>query len=186
MIHSKPAKILITGGVRSGKSRYAVDLALSYPAPRIFLATAEAFDHGMQERIAKHQEERKGNFLTVEEPVHLAAKIQGLEVRPAVIVVDCLTVWINNLLYHFAENEKEIRKEIQDLIQAIEQSPFPIIFVTNEVGLGLIPDNALSRRYIDELGNLNQSLASRCEEVIFMVSGIPMPVKGGIHARVDH
>jgi len=185
-MNSKSAKILITGGVRSGKSSHAVNLALSYSAPRIFLATAEAFDQGMQERIAKHQEERNGNFLMIEEPVCLAAKIQSLEVQPSVMVVDCLTVWINNLLYHFKENKNEIQKEIQDLIQAVEQNPFPIIFVTNEVGLGLIPDNALSRRYIDELGNLNQGLARLCDEVIFMVSGIPTQIKGGIHARMDH
>ena len=179
-------KILITGGVRSGKSRYAVDLALNYQAPRIFIATAEAFDAGMKDRIAKHQDERKGNFLTIEEPVRLAEKIQGIEVRPAVMIVDCLTVWVNNLLYHFAENEKGIHGEIQSLIQATEQSPFPILFVTNEVGLGLVPDNALGRRYIDELGNLNQSLARLCDEVVFMVSGIPTPIKGAVHARVDH
>ncbi len=185
-MNSKPTKILITGGVRSGKSRYAVNLALGYPAPRVFLATAEAFDQGMKERIAKHQEERRENFLTVEEPVNLATKIRNLEVQPTVMVVDCLTVWVNNLLYHFSEKEKEIRKAVRDLIQAVEQNPFPVIFVTNEVGLGLIPDNTLSRRYIDELGNLNQSLARLCDEVIFMVSGIPAQIKGGIHARVDN
>ena len=171
-------KILITGGVRSGKSRYAMNLALSYPAPRIFVATAEALDEGMRERIAKHQAERKGDFLTVEEPVHLAASFRRLEVQPAIVVVDCLTVWINNLLYHFSGKDEEVQKEIQDLIEEVQRLQFPMIFVTNEVGLGVMPENPLARRYMDQLGAVNQSFAALCDEVVMMISGIPQGVKG--------
>lgn len=185
-MNPKPSKILITGGVRSGKSRYAVNRALNYAVPRVYLATAETFDDGMRERIAKHQAERKSDFLTVEEPLDLAGRIENLEFQPAVVLIDCLTVWVNNLIYHFGEKDLRIQKAIQDLMQQIEGSKLPVILVTNEIGLGVMPENALARHYIDQLGTLNQSMASICDEVILIVAWIPQRLKGvGSRAYVD-
>jgi len=150
------------------------------------LATAETFDDGMRERIAKHQVERKSDFLTVEEPLDLAGRIENLEFQPAVVLIDCLTVWVNNLIYHFGEKDLRIQKAIQDLMQQIEGSKLPVILVTNEIGLGVMPENALAHHYIDQLGTLNQSMASICDEVILMITGIPQQLKGvGSRAYVD-
>ncbi len=170
---------LVTGGIRNGKSRYALGLArqCNIPGPKYFLATAEPLDCEMQSRIAKHQEERAGDFVTIEEPLHLAQAIEKAQRECGVILVDCLTIWVSNLLFRLADMPDEIKNEIKSLIQIVELKKTDLIFVTNEVGLGLIPDNPLGRRYIDALGNLNQRIAHMSDEVVFMVSGIPMRAK---------
>lgn len=178
--------ILITGGVRSGKSRYALELARQYnlPGPKCFLATAEPFDPEMKSRIANHQKERAGDFVTIEEPLYLAQAIGKAQRESRVILIDCLTIWVSNLFFRLADTPNEIKNEIESLIQIVELKKTDLIFVTNEVGLGLIPDHPLGRRYIEALGNLNQRMAHMSSEVIFMVSGIPMRVKGELDARV--
>ena len=178
---------LITGGIRSGKSRHALELARqsTIPEQKCFIATAEPLDGEMKVRIARHQEERGADFLTIEEPLHLASAIGSAQKNSGMILIDCLTLWINNLLYHFAGDPNRMNHEIKSFLDIVSQKKSEMIFVTNEVGLGIIPGHSLSRRYMDEIGNLNQSLARICDEVIFMVSGIPTTIKGGINARVD-
>lgn len=178
---------LITGGVRSGKSRHALELArhTSVPGPKYFVATAQPLDEEMKIRIAKHQEERAQDFVTIEEPLYLAKAIETAQRESGLIVVDCLTLWVNNLLYCLADRPDLIQHEIESFLKTVCSKKAEMIFVTNEVGFGLVSAHALTRLYVDELGNLNQALATVCEEVILMVSGVPIPIKGGVHARVD-
>ena len=176
---------LITGGIRSGKSRYALELAGRYTRGKCFLATAEVLDEEMKARIAWHRKERGSDFFTWEEPIKLAHAIQQVQTQYDLILVDCLTLWVSNLLSRFLGAPKRIEEEIKSFLEKVNLRKTDFIFVTNEVGLGLVPDNALSRQFIDRLGSLNQELGRLCDEVILMVSGIPQWMKGGVGARLD-
>ncbi len=178
---------LVTGGIRSGKSRYALELArqASAAGSKCFLATAEPLDEEMKVRIARHKDERTQDFITIEEPLRISNAIEKAQKECSLILVDCLTLWVSNLLYSLENEPEQIQREIKSFIDTVRCKKTDFIFVTNEVGLGLIPDNTLGRHYIDELGNLNQSVARICDEVIFMVSGIATQIKGGTHARMD-
>ena len=171
--------ILITGGIRSGKSRYALTLACRIEGVKIFLATAQPFDDGLRKRVQKHQEQRGAEFRTIEEPVHLGKALTNIGTAPAVIMIDCLTVWVNNLFHEMKDNAKAIQEQKDSFVQALTDCPSTVIIVTNEVGMGIIPDNALARDFADALGTLNQQLAQLSDEVILMVSGIPLWIKGG-------
>ncbi len=166
------AVILIGGGARSGKSRYALEKALSIDGRRAFVATAEALDEEMTDRIQRHQVDRGENFTTIEEPLDLARVIADPTFDA--MVVDCLTLWLSNLMFA----NKNCDREIDALIAASEAAPGTVIFVTNEVGSGIIPtDNALSRDFRDRAGILNQRVAAIAQEVYFMVFGQPLRVK---------
>jgi adenosylcobinamide kinase / adenosylcobinamide-phosphate guanylyltransferase len=164
------AIILIGGGARSGKSRYALEKARALPGTRAFLATAQPFDAEMSARIHLHQSERGLEFVTIEEPLNLAAAIA----RPYdVILVDCLTLWLSNLMFA----NKNIDAETAALLSAAQASRSTLIFVTNEVGAGIVPDNPLAREFRDRAGTINQRLASLAHEVYYMVFGQPLRVK---------
>ena len=174
------------GGIRSGKSRYALELSRQHSgSPKCFLATAQPLDEEMKLRIARHKEERTQDFITIEEPLDLARVVQKSQKEFSLILVDCLTVWVGNLFHHLEGDQSRIRHEIESFIDVVACKKVDMIFITNEVGLGLIPDDPLSRRYLDELGSLNQNLASLCDEVVLMVSGIPKLIKGEISARLE-
>ena len=159
-------RTLITGGIKSGKSSRALVLANAFEAPRYFLATAIPFDNEMQERIRLHRQERAERFITIEEPIELHTKVQNN------MVLDCIPMWLNNLLYY---NKIE---EIDNLFDAfLQQLPANIVIVTNEIGWGIIPDNPLARQYEILLGKLNIRLAACCDAVELMVSGIPVKIK---------
>ncbi len=162
---------LITGGAKSGKSSYAVKLAMQYEKPRIFIATAVAFDDEMRKRIENHRIERGLEFETIEEPIKLAEVLTHAEGN--VCVIDCITVWINNLIYY---NKLD---EIEKFIEALKNPSCNTIIVSNEVGMGIVPDNKLSRQYVDTLGRINQRIASIAENVVLMASGIPLHIKKG-------
>ena len=170
--------ILITGGVRSGKSRYALTLARRIDGLKVFLATAQPFDDGLRERVQKHKEQRGAEFRTVEEPVYLGKALAAIGKAPAVIVIDCLTVWVNNLFHQMRDNAPGVAEQKELFLQALGDCPATIIIVTNEVGMGIIPDNALARDFADTLGALNQQIAQMSDQVILMVSGIPSWIKG--------
>ena len=172
-------KILITGGIRSGKSRYVIDRAGAIDGEKIFLATALADDEEMDQKIKKHRQDRGELFQTIEEPVYLAKAMEGLKSEPAVIVIDCLTTWVYNLMAHFKGQAQEIEEQKKLFVSAIQRIESTVIIVTNEVGMGIIADNQLSRDYTNRLGFLNQDIAQICDECILMVSGIPHWVKGG-------
>ena len=162
------AVILIGGGARSGKSRYALEKARALNGTRAFVATAERSDDEMNERIRRHQLERGAEFTTVEEPLHLAPLIANFDV----LVIDCLTLWLSNLM--FANRDCEIEK----LEAAARAAQGTVIFVTNEVGSGIVPtDNALSREFRDRAGILNQRMAAIAQEVYLMVFGVAMRIK---------
>lgn len=160
-------RTMLTGGVKSGKSSRALELAREFsPGERFFLATATAFDEEMADRIRRHREERAGAFTTIEEPVELAAAL-----RPRVIV-DCIPMWLNNLFYQDRESEADA------LLSAfVAAMPDEIVIVTNEIGMGVIPADPLSRRYGVALGRINARLAAACDRVELLIAGIPVRVK---------
>ncbi len=174
----------ITGGQASGKSTKALEIALAYPAPRVMIATAQAYDEEMKEKIRRHQEERRERFITLEEPFDLPKAFeQALTLRPTVVVIDCLTMWVSNLL--LAEKTERISALTDRFIAALDQAAPPteslrVIMVSNEVGFGVIPANALSRAYIVLLGSVNKAIAKACDQVLLMISGLPVIIKGGL------
>jgi adenosylcobinamide kinase / adenosylcobinamide-phosphate guanylyltransferase len=168
---------LITGGARSGKSAHSLTLAQQAPgARRFFIATAEALDDEMRERIAHHRASRSADFATIEEPIAIGAALLELASRADIVVVDCLTLWISNLLMA-RRSDEEILAEARGLASAVADAPFASIVVTDEVGSGIVPENALARRFRDLLGWTNQTLAQTAERVVLMVAGYPLRVK---------
>ena len=167
--------IIVTGGSRSGKSKHALELAASYNN-KAFIATAEATDDEMRARIEIHRRERDPSFHTLEEPVDLAAALSSLPEGTEVLVLDCLTVWLGNL----AHRDKIIdgtSPEIEAFLDILNSPPCHLILVTNEVGMGIIPGDAATRRFRDIAGSINQQLAQRAHEVILTVCGIPLRVR---------
>ncbi|HET6491239.1 MAG TPA: bifunctional adenosylcobinamide kinase/adenosylcobinamide-phosphate guanylyltransferase [Syntrophales bacterium] len=176
--------ILVTGGGRSGKSTFAQKLAESIAGSRAYIATCPVIDDETAERVRKHREARKaGRWETIEEPLALADALQ--QDGHDTCLVDCLTLWVNNVVY---EAEKEGRDVTEDdvtrlcdeVLEACRRRAGTVIFVTNEVGMGIIPENPLARRYRDLAGRCNQAIARQAETVILMVSGIPVAIKGSI------
>jgi len=163
---------LILGGARSGKSRYAERLIESEPAPWIYLATAEARDSEMERRIAEHRARRDRRWQTIEAPHDLAEALAALPSRSAVLV-DCLTLWLSNRLLADAD----IDREIEGLERALASHDGAVVMVSNDVGSGVVPDNALARRFRDLQGVLNQRIAAKASRVVLMVAGLPLAVK---------
>ncbi len=163
---------LVLGGARSGKSRYAEWLIATYPQPWIYVATAEAKDDEMAERIAAHKARRAAGWRTIEAPHDLA---DALDAAPtgAAVLVDCLTLWLSNLM----EGAFDIDAQTARLLEALARRAGSTVLVSNEVGFGIVPDNALARRFRDSQGILNQRLAAQAARVIMMVAGLPVPVK---------
>lgn len=170
--------ILITGGARSGKSAHALELAKD-GARRIFIATAEAFDQEMRERIARHQNERGDAWETIEAPLDVASAIQNIDDPSAVIIVDCLTVWLGNLMHHNAGFDETAPIIRQTLEAARHARAARIILVTNEVGMSIVPENALARRFRDLAGRINQRFAAIADRVILTVCGQTLTIKQG-------
>jgi len=168
--------ILVTGGTRSGKSYTALRLAEGYKS-KVFIATAEAFDDEMRLRIAKHKAERGNEWQTIEAPLDLSNAIANVHDSTAVIVVDCLTVWLSNLMYH-NESITEDSLPCSTLLIALKQSCVArIILVTNEVGMGIVPNHPLGRRFRDIAGRLNQRVGTIANQVIFVVCGQCLVIK---------
>lgn len=170
---------LIIGGARSGKSSFALKSALALPEKRAFLATAAAIDAEMADRIEKHKQERAGGFVVIEEPYELSRAALGLKNDPAVncLVVDCLTVWMGNLFHAFSGDIGRVGRKTDEFLLVISGCSFSSILVANEVGLGIVPDNALGRNFRDAAGRLNKEIAAMADEVYLCVCGIPMKIK---------
>ena len=175
--------ILVLGGARSGKSSYAQELAAKAKGRVIYIATAQAGDDEMRERIAVHQAERPASWQTVEAPRQVGRSVLSSLANVDVVLLDCITLLTSNVLLSLPESasldevQREMDREIDELLAAFEQGDADWIVVTNEVGLGLVPAYALGRTYRDVLGRVNQRLAQVANEVLFMVAGIPMKVK---------
>lgn len=164
---------LITGGVKSGKSSFALNLAKNAKNP-FFIATGWAGDDEMSDRIKKHKEERSRIWATIEEKFNLKAAIASAVIQNAdFIIIDCLTLWTSNLIY----DKKDINSYVSNLTETLTNIEIPIVLVTNEVGLGIVPNSKDGREFRDTLGLVNQRLAKAVDKVIFMVSGIPMELK---------
>lgn len=174
--------LFVTGGARSGKSRYALARAAALPPPRVFLATAEAGDADMAARIAAHRAERGDGFTTVEEPLAVAAALARLAPETGVVVLDCMTLWIANLLAT-GPSDAEVERAVDAVAAAVASRPGPVVVVSNEVGSGIVPFDPATRRFRDLLGIANRCLAATVESVVLMVAGLPIVVKsprGGV------
>ena len=169
-------KKLILGGVRSGKSKLAEQHALATGLPVTYIATATGEDDEMSARIAHHQAQRPGHWQLVEEPLALAATLQRLAAANHCLLVDCLTLWLTNLLC--AQDESRLQTEVDAFLQILPTLPGHIILVSNETGMGVVPMGELTRRYCDEAGRLHQAVALACEHVILTVAGLPLKLKG--------
>src|SRR5262245_63610099 len=167
--------ILITGGARSGKSRYAEQRAVEMGGRRLYLATAEAKDEEMIQRIAEHRKRRGNQWRTIEEPLELTQALLAERGRTDCALVDCLTLWISNLLLR--HDHKYASEKVDELIEKLPELDFHLVFVTNEVGWGIVPDNSLAREFRDLAGWTNQRIAQAANEVILMVAGVPMTAK---------
>lgn len=168
-------RMLILGGARSGKSRHAESLGFQSGLEVVYVATAWAGDGEMAERIRHHRERRPSHWLTVEEPCALAAALRVHAAAGRFLLVDCLTLWLSNLL---AEEDGRFQHERQALLDTLPSLPGTVCLVSNEVGQGIVPLNPLARRFVDEAGWLHQDLAAICERVIWVAAGLPQMLKG--------
>ncbi|ROL66796.1 bifunctional adenosylcobinamide kinase/adenosylcobinamide-phosphate guanylyltransferase [Pseudomonas protegens] len=167
---------LILGGARSGKSRLAEKLATDSALEVIYIATSQPLDGEMNQRIAHHRERRPSHWGLIEEPLELARVLQQAAGTGRCLLVDCLTLWLTNLL--MLEDEQRLDIEREALLQCVATLPGEIIFVSNETGMGVVPLGELTRRYVDEAGWLHQALAERCQRVVLTVAGLPLTLKG--------
>ncbi len=183
--------ILIIGGARSGKSHFAQELALKLGESVLFVATAEAGDEEMRQRIEEHQRARPATWSTLEVTSHIGSQIMRNIDDAQVVIVDCVTLLVNNIFSQYSERtsaqinapliEKGLIAEIDELVDCMNHTNASFIIVTNEVGLGLVPANRMGRLYRDLLGRANQILAQRADEIYLMVAGIPIKVKPARH-----
>ena len=173
LANPSPHLTLVLGGARSGKSRYAEAAVMAAPSPWIYIATAEPFDDEMKARIAEHRGRRGGQWQTIEAPLDLAGAIAAA-LPAATVLVDCLTLWLNNLMF----KERDIDAETQRLEAALGARQTPAVLVSNEVGSGIVPENAEARRFRDVQGRLNQRIAARADRVVLLVAGLPLMIKG--------
>jgi adenosylcobinamide kinase / adenosylcobinamide-phosphate guanylyltransferase len=180
------AKInLITGGSRSGKSSYAQTMAEALSGPRAYIATCLPLDDEMTARIAKHQAQRQASqWLTIEEPLALSDALRKIS-ESRVCLVDCLTLWVNNLLHEAGKRgqtmtESDLVLHCRDVLAACSECDGTVIFVTNEVGMGIVPDNPISRHFRDLAGRCNQIMAAGADRVVLVVSGLPVCIKGNL------
>jgi adenosylcobinamide kinase / adenosylcobinamide-phosphate guanylyltransferase len=166
-------RVLVLGGARSGKSRTALQLAEQASSKRIYVATAQAFDEEMRERIALHCLERDHSWQTVDAPLELSQAIQAQTHPARAVLVDCLTLWLSNIVLA----ERDLSIETDQLIGAVRGAQGPLILVSNEVGQGIVPSTPLGRSFRDEQGRLNQRIAESCDAVVFVAAGCPILLK---------
>ena len=171
---SVPKLTLVLGGARSGKSRFAESLIATLPPPWLYVATAEAGDEEMTARITAHRARRGTDWRTTEAPRHLVAALQNAGTSP--VLVDCLTLWLSNLMLA----DIDIEAETAHLERALAAAAAPVVLVANEVGSGIVPDHPLGRRFRDLHGLLNQRMAARADHVVLMIAGLPLALKGAL------
>ena len=167
---------LILGGARSGKSRLAEKLAAESGCAVTYIATSQPLDGEMNERVRHHRERRPEHWALIEEPVELARVLRDNARADACLLVDCLTLWLTNLL--MLEDPQRLDAERDALLECLAELPGEILFVSNETGMGVVPLGELTRRYVDEAGWLHQALAERCQRVVLTVAGLPLTLKG--------
>jgi len=169
-----PRLSLILGGARSGKSRHAEALVTATPGPWHYVATAQGLDDEMVARISKHRADRAKGWITTEEPLALAEALGRIATGSAPVLVDCLTLWLSNLMLDGRNPEAEA----DEVLRVVADLQAPVVLVANEVGLGIVPDNALARAFRDAAGRLNQRIAAQADRVVFVAAGLPLVLKG--------
>lgn len=169
----------ILGGARSGKSRYAEQYAKNNGNDVVYIATADAYDDEMKRRIKQHKNQRPAHWVTIEEPLHLGQILEQNDQSNRVFLVDCLTLWLSNVLFKGVEtaNEARFSKEKDQLMDVLTNLQADIILVSNEVGQGITPANAMSRRFVDEAGSLHQAISALSNQVTFVTAGLPLQLK---------
>ncbi len=170
---SLPHLSLILGGARSGKSAFAEKLAKSTNRPRAYIATSQAFDVEMEAKIAKHQQDRGPDWQTIEAPLNIVGALAEVS-ENSIVLIDCLTLWLSNQMHAGADIEVEVTK----LLTALSASPNPVMCVSNEVGMGLVPDTPLGRQFRDAQGRLNRKIAEQADLAVFVAAGLPLTLKG--------
>lgn len=173
----KPTIILVTGGARSGKSHFAIEKADSLPGGKVYLATGEALDAEMRQRILQHKQRRPPHWATIEEPINICAALHEAEVNYQVVLLDCMTLWISNLLTRVSLSEEGVKGRIEELALLLPSLRCSLVAVTNEVGMGVVPENPLARSFRDLAGFANQKLSEASSQAYFMVSGLPVRLK---------
>lgn len=163
----------VFGGARSGKSEFAEQIANTSGLQKIYIATNAVFDPEMSERVGQHRHRRGPSWTTIEEQIDLASVLEKTLAPDSVVLIDCLTLWLSNLTY----TEKKISGETERLLAVIKDPAGPCIFVSNEVGMGIVPENKLSRSFRDAQGRLNQDMAAVCGQVVFVAAGQPLLLK---------
>ncbi|ETI61381.1 bifunctional adenosylcobinamide kinase/adenosylcobinamide-phosphate guanylyltransferase [Marinomonas profundimaris] len=168
-------KHLVLGGVRSGKSAFAQEQVAASGKPVCYIATSQVWDDEMEKRVQQHKDNRPQEWQLIEEPLALAAVLNGVNSPNQAVIVECFTLWLTNLLC--LEDEARLQQEKAALLLAVEQFQGDLVLVSSEVGLGIMPMNALARRFGDEAGAMNQALAKLTDRVTFVAAGLPMPLK---------
>lgn len=175
---------LVIGGARSGKSKLAEELAMGHGAPLAYIATGSAGDAEMVERIRRHQERRGSDWTTVEEPLRLPDAVRGAAARHQALLIDCLTLWLSNLLLEYERTSPLdevpvlVLAEVRSLAEALRQSEVPVVIVSSEVGMGIVPDNRLGRLFRDLAGEANELMACVADQVYVCFAGLPLKIKG--------
>jgi adenosylcobinamide kinase/adenosylcobinamide-phosphate guanylyltransferase len=169
--------VFVTGGARSGKSAFAQRLAEQQPGALLYVATAGIHDAEMAERAARHRAARGERWTTLEEPLRLADRLPPAAAGQGAILLDCVTLWLTNLLLHFEEREEPALAEAERFLVLLPTLPAPLFIVSNEVGSGIVPENRLARQFRDLAGTINQRLAAAADEVFLVVSGLPLKLK---------
>lgn len=170
--------LLVGGGVRCGKSAFALEIANDLGPRRVFIATAQAFDAEMSERIRAHRLERGSEWTTLEEPLALPEALRAAAEQADVVVIDCLTLWLSNLILR-DDSDETVARQVEGLAEVLRERRCHVVMVTNEVGMGLVPDNALGRRFRDCAGRTHQRLARECSEVYVGVLGCILRLRPG-------
>ncbi len=176
---TSPRLTLVLGGARSGKSAFAERRIGDAPPPWIYIATAEPFDEEMSERIAEHRSRRDARWSTIDCNLDLVAMLKRPETAAGAVLVDCLTLWLSNVLLA----GRDVSAETEMLLATLAAVRGPIVLVSNEVGFGIVPDNALARRFRDAQGRLNQGIAALADEVVLVVAGLPLVLKYSPHTE---
>jgi len=166
--------LLVLGGARSGKSTWAESVVHHFPPPYVYVATAQALDDEMKLRIRLHKERRKDLWQTIESPIDLSAALESLKGRRKPVLVDCITLWLSNLLCS-ASTQAELA--VDGVCEAIKTVDYPLVIISNEVGGGIVPDNSLARKFLDLSGLTNQRLARICTSVFLVTAGLPLRLK---------
>ena len=173
----KQGCLLVLGGARSGKSSFALDLCNSMEGNRFFIATAQAFDDEMEDRIKRHRDDRGNEWQTIEEHLEISKRIIENDNMDSIILVDCLTLWLSNLYMKYESDNDMVYKKIDELVAGLSDIKGRVVLVSNEVGMGIVPENKLARLYRDAAGAMNRRIADKAEKVVITFSGLPMVLK---------